>query len=819
MTPMHGGMAERQPPVPIRPDSNAPIPFVSHDAPIDLTNCDREPIHIPGAIQPYGVLLALDVEHLTVVQASESTHAHLGLHAQDVIGRTLTHSLGADASEQVRQMLASGRDAAFGELRVSSAAARQARFDATTHRVGALVVLELEPASPDERLPPEQISAAMRSTVRRLEVAESVTEVAQAVASEMREVTGFDRVWVYRFHPDWHGEIIGESKRDDIETWLGMHYPASDIPAQARALFLRNWVRVIPDLSFAPSPLIPSDNPHDGLPLDLGGSLLRSVSPIHVQFLQNMGVKASLVVSLIHRGALWGLISGHHYSGPKRVSYSVRSLCEFLAQALSLQIGTSDRLEQRDYELYVRASQSQLLERLADDVPMEHSLATNGDLLMRVVGADGAAIVRHGETTMIGATPPRDEIAAIASWFRSRTDDELVTEQLSAVFPDAGHMRKEASGLLAMPLSRDRRDLLFWFRTEQRQTVRWAGDPRKPVTVAADGSRRLHPRGSFELWEEEARGTTAPWRRIEVEAARDIRRALLDVFIRKAEEVTRLNEELLASNEQLAETAAKLEEKSDELLRQRAIREDLLARERASREEAERANKAKADFLAVMSHELRTPLNAIGGYAQLMSLGVRGRITGEQEMDLERIQVNQRHLLGLINSILNFTKLGAGQVQFRTTAVSLERLLDGLDALVGPQMRAKSLAFTIGPVDASLQVLVDAEKFRQILLNLLTNALKFTAQGGRVDISSRRDGAHARVVVRDTGRGIAVEDLMSVFDPFVQVDRHVTPESEQGVGLGLSISRELARVMKGDLTLTSKPGVGSSFTVTLPLAL
>ena len=187
-------------------------------------------------------------------------------------------------------------------------------------------------------------------------------------------------------------------------------------------------------------------------------------------------------------------------------------------------------------------------------------------------------------------------------------------------------------------------------------------------------------------------------------------------------------------------------------------------------------------------------------------------------MDLERIQVNQRHLLGLINSILNFAKLEAGQVQLRTIAVSLQRLLDGLDALVAPQMRAKSLAFTIGPVDAGLQVLVDEEKFRQILLNLLTNALKFTANGGRVDISSRRDGADARVVVRDTGRGIAAADLVSVFDPFVQVDRHVTPESEQGVGLGLAISRELARGMKGDLTAESEPGVGSSFTVTLPLA-
>jgi len=799
------------------PGAHAPLDFVEPDTPIDLTNCDREPIHIPGAIQPYGVLLALAGPELRVAQASESAREHLGREAESLPGRELGEVLGAPAAARVRELALALQDRASGTVRVPLGGGEERVFDATLHRSGGLLLLELEPASP-RPLAPEAFAEVIRAMVQRLEGADSLAELAQAMAEEMRAVTGFDRVWVYRFHLDWHGEIIGEARRDGIETWMGMHYPASDIPAQARALFLRSWVRAIPDLEFAPSPLVPCDNPLTGEPLDLGGSVLRSVSPIHVQYLRNMGVTASLVISLIHRGRLWGLISGHHYTGPKHVPADTRALCELLAQSLSLHVGTADRLDEREYALEVRAAQSRLLEQMAEVDAPEDAVARGEEALLRVAGASGAVMIRAGRVVRLGRVPGGAEVDGVVEWLREKRVEAWESDRLGREYPPAAAFADVASGVLALSLSRDRRDWLLWFRGEQRQTVKWAGDPRKPVTLLPDGSARLHPRGSFELWEEEVRGTSAPWCEIEREAARDVRRAVLDLLVRKAEEIALLNEELARVNEFLEETAVELESQADELLRQRTEREGMLVRERQLRADAESANKAKADFLAVMSHELRTPLNAIGGYADIISLGARGAVNDQQRADLERIQVNQRHLLGLINSILNFTRLEAGQIQLSRADVPLAELLHGLEALVSPQMAARQLTLEVDDCGAGVTVYADEDKLRQIMLNLLTNALKFTPPGGRVSVTCHAAGEGVEVRVRDTGRGIPAADLEAIFEPFVQVDRHVTPTNDQGVGLGLAISRELARRMGGDLTAESTVGEGSTFTLHLPTA-
>ena len=788
---------------------------VSRTTSIDLTNCDREPIHIPGAIQPYGALLVLNPASMEILQASQSCLAHLGLAPTELVGKSFAIVFGSTAAMDVTRMLAAGVQGAFCRMQLGNTSRD---FDGFIHRSEGVAILEIEPASSTETVTVERMSFLMRDTVRRLERAESMIELSQDIADEMRALTRFDRIWVYRFHADWHGEIIAESKRPEIETWLGMHYPASDIPAQARALFLRNWLRVIPDVGCIPSPIEPTDNPVSGQPLDLGGSLLRSVSPIHVQYLTNMGVTASMVISLIHRGKLWGLISGHHYAGPKRLPHAERALCEFLAQVLSLEIGATDRLDDRSYALEIRSRESQLIQRLAGLDASLVVLAADDELLAEMVGASGAMVVHGGEHISVGATPDRDQVAALLAWLRTMSDDSYETSALSTEFPPAAAYADVASGLLAVPLTRDRRDFLLWFRVEQRQTVRWAGDPRKPATIDEDGSARLHPRGSFALWEVEAGGTAVPWRSSEIEAARDLRRAVLDVQIRRSEQVARMYEELLVTNAQLEESAVERERQAVELLEQREQLEGILTSERDARSESDRANRAKADFLAMMSHELRTPLNAIGGYAQLMSLGIRGEVTLEQALDLQRIQVNQRHLLGLINSILNFTKLEAGQMQFKITTVALAPLLLGLDDLIGPQMRAKSLRFSVRECHPDLHVRADSEKLRQILLNLLTNALKFTEREGVVSISCHSEANQVDISVSDTGRGINSERLASAFEPFVQIDRHMTSENEQGVGLGLPISRKLARGMNGELRATSEVGVGSTFTLSIPLA-
>jgi signal transduction histidine kinase len=250
----------------------------------------------------------------------------------------------------------------------------------------------------------------------------------------------------------------------------------------------------------------------------------------------------------------------------------------------------------------------------------------------------------------------------------------------------------------------------------------------------------------------------------------------------------------------------------------RARRELEIAQEAAeqARVEAVTANQAKSAFLTTMSHELRTPLNAVAGYADLLLMGVRGELTDGQRTDLERIKRSGQYLLGLINDVLNFAKLDSGLVEYRFETVRVAPLLDGLEELIRPQVDAKGLQYEHRTDDDALTVRADPEKLRQILLNLLANAVKFTEAGGSVKLRCEADAEEVRITVSDTGRGIAADQLSRVFDPFVQVDRHLTPMSQQGVGLGLAISRDLANGMGGRLEAASTPGRGSDFTVTLP---
>jgi signal transduction histidine kinase len=250
-------------------------------------------------------------------------------------------------------------------------------------------------------------------------------------------------------------------------------------------------------------------------------------------------------------------------------------------------------------------------------------------------------------------------------------------------------------------------------------------------------------------------------------------------------------------------------------LRKEAIqaRQDAAAAQAA----AEAANRAKSEFLAVMSHELRTPLNAITGYADLIEMGIHGPVTPEQRADLERIQRSQRHLTGLINGVLNYSRLEAGALYYEVQDVALDEVLATCEALIAPRVSARRLAMAFDGCDPALKVRADVDKLKQIVLNLLSNALKFTEPGGRITLACTSKLDTVAITVSDTGRGIAADQLERIFEPFVQVDARLV-RTHEGVGLGLAISRDLARGMGGDLTAESTPGVGSAFTLLLPRA-
>ncbi|WP_244930231.1 SpoIIE family protein phosphatase [Nocardioides sp. W7] len=477
----------------------------------DLTNCDREPIHLPGAIQPHGVLLAVDAERWQVVMASDNVATMLGVDLTTVLGSSLASLLGTEAEDAIRASV-EGERAEVLNLHLDALATRGARLpayvDAAVHRSGDRVVVELEGA--DRQAAALLSYRAARGAMQRLARTGSVVELSEGLVAEIAELTGFDRVMVYRFDEDWNGEVIAERRRSDLNAFVGLHYPATDIPAQARRLYTANWIRLIADISYTPVPIVPVLDPGTGSPLDLSHSTLRSVSPIHLEYLSNMGVTASMSVSLVVDGQLWGLIACHHYSGAHALSLDVRAASEFLGQVASQLVAERERADARDD---VRRAEELLAEVQAatssSPAPLKALMETAE--LAELMGAGGVALCFDGRVTTLGTVPDEASVRRIAELLRRPESLPGGSAHLAALDPELAAVAETAAGALVIGSAPDR--WLCWVRPELPEVVDWGGDPtNKQLALAADPQVRLSPRKSFEKWQQVVRGHSAGWR-------------------------------------------------------------------------------------------------------------------------------------------------------------------------------------------------------------------------------------------------------------------------------------------------------------------
>ncbi len=508
---------------------------------VDLRNCDREPIHIPGCIQPHGVLLALDPATLTILQLAGDTARYFGLQPSQLLGQGMGALVGPDAIGRLRaiavQQFNIPRSAFTFETGIEHGG--QA-FDAVVHLSDGLLVVELQP-----RLSAAPVNALdlVQSMITRVQRAPNVSSFLQAATEEVRAVTGFDRVMVYRFAPDESGAVISEAKDEALEPYLRHHYPASDIPKQARELYLRNRMRLIPDAHYKPAPITPELNPLTGRPLDLTFSVLRSVSPIHLEYLANMGVAASMSLSLVIEGKLWGLIACHHRK-PRQIPLAVRGVCELFAQMISLQLGEKlANCAQRE-GLRTRQTHARLVESMIGQDRLDEALTGCQPSLTDYIPAGGVAVWWEGKATRLGRTPSPEQIELLVDWLNASVPEGVfATDNLAARFPPAGAYAGAASGLLALSVSRTPRDYVLWFRPEVSRTVTWAGNPSKPVSVGDDGIR-IGPRKSFAAWKEIVRGHSEPWGESIVQAAQELRLSILEVVLRHQDKVMREREKV-----------------------------------------------------------------------------------------------------------------------------------------------------------------------------------------------------------------------------------------------------------------------------------
>jgi light-regulated signal transduction histidine kinase (bacteriophytochrome) len=499
----------------------------------DLTNCERELIHLAGSIQPHGVLFVVREPDLAVLQASANIEAFFGVRAGSLLGQRIG-SLGGDL-ETVLRRLAGAADLTGPEpLRCvigHDAAVRE--FEGIAHRnPGAGLVVELEPvagtcdaADADDH----RLQRALAAAVRRFSETSTVAALADAVVQSVRDLVGYDRVMVYKFDPDGHGKVIAEARDERLEAFLGRHYPASDIPQRARELYVRNRVRVLVDVDYAPVPVEPRHSPLTGEELDMSLCALRSMSPLHTQYLRNMGVTATLVASLVRDGRLWGLIACHHYS-PRRVRYAVRAATDVLAEVIVTRIAAIENYVQTQAEVLVRRLEQRLIEATSVEGDWRHALVGNPRFLLLPFEATGAALFYDGEVHTVGEVPSTPELRALADWVGGRTVDSLFEcASVARANPSLESLTPTASGVLAVELSRSRPDYLMWFRKEQLLTMDWAGDPAKPVI--GDDPLELSPRRSFAVWSEIVRETSAPWTHADLALAAAMGASLRDILV------------------------------------------------------------------------------------------------------------------------------------------------------------------------------------------------------------------------------------------------------------------------------------------------
>lgn len=489
----------------------------------DLSNCEREQIHLAGSIQPHGALLVVREPDHVIVQASENASSFLGLEFS-VLGRALEEIPG-DLAKRLRPHF---RDELMEIARgVRCHVGRNHRsYDCLIHRApGGGLMIELECAGP-----PVDVSFHLENALRSIIATSSLGALCDDTARIFKTLTGYDRVMVYRFDEAGHGEVLSEAREPALESFLGNRYPATDIPQIARRLYERNRIRVLRDVEYRPAPLIPPLSPITGEQLDMSLCFLRSISPIHVQYLRNMGVRGTLVVSLMVNGKLWGLVSCHHYV-PRFIHFEERAVCELLAEAVATRIVALESFGRAQAEYSVRRLEQRMIRAISLEGDWRGALFDQSKALLEPVGATGAALLFEGEVRTVGEVPATTALREIGDWLDGQERQDLVaTTSLAKDEPTFGDLIPTASGVLAVPISTAPGEYLIWLRPERVRTVTWGGNPNEPHLVGDDPST-LSPRRSFAQWHQVVEGTADPWSDADLAAARLIGETVSDVVI------------------------------------------------------------------------------------------------------------------------------------------------------------------------------------------------------------------------------------------------------------------------------------------------
>ncbi len=663
---------------------------------IDLNSCDREPIHIPGSIQPHGMMLVASLDGLFVRYVAGEVERLLGFTGwQDqalstLIGATLCAKIEALDEHAASYGFVGQFETSTGEL-----------LDVSAHRSGSYVIVELEAAATDGRstsLVIDWLAIAVAGFERSI----SLKSLSDRAATEFRRLTGFDRVMVYQFLDDAAGRVLAEDRRPDQRSFANQHFPATDIPSQARALYLRNLVRVIPDVAYQALPLRP--NWTLSSPLDMSDSNLRSVSPTHVQYLNNMNVGASASFSVVKDGVLWGLIACHHET-PRRLTYDLRAICRSLAGSFARQVKAKEDAEGYRQRIRLRSFENDIVALLSRVGTLDETLSNHLDEIGRMMDGDGFAVLRGRELVMSGICPTETETRALSEWLLTRSAGPVSSSaHLSSLYPAAAGFQKTGSGVLAMILSDDEPWLVLWFRVEQIETVNWAGNPHKGASL--NSSEPLTPRVSFDAWAEEVRGCARAWSVPEMDAATRLRTAVLEV---------QQNRRMRELNTQLT----KILQDQDLLLQQKEF------------------------LIGEVNHRVQNSLQLVSSF-----LALQARSSPNLELQAALEEARRR----LTAVALVHRRLYRGdQIETVNAARYIEELCADTASFMGPDW-AQHLHLDLAPILLSTD---RAVTLGLILTELIINSNKYAYGGapGPIEIALTGERSSLKLLVADKGGG------------------------------------------------------------------
>jgi two-component system, chemotaxis family, sensor kinase Cph1 len=754
------------------------IKSIVNDSTATILNCESEAIHIPGTIQPHGFLLAVTERNYTVAFCSENCVEFLNKTHIELLGKNLDTIFSKADIENIQQQF---HELSTDILRPFIINYNEKTFHVTAHKSDEVIVLEFELFA-EAKMDLPDLLIQMKRFAYHTERADNLQSLCQDIANETRSITGYDRVMIYRFDKEYNGEVIAESKKEDLTPFLHLHYPHTDIPAQARELYLRNLVRMVVDASYSPVPIFTiSDEVHKNNNLDLSLSNLRSVSPIHLQYLKNTEVNATLVISLLHNKKLWGLISCHH-SSAKHIPYYTRLAAHLQGIFLSSQIDVRQAAD--EFELAKETGKKVVdFQNLLINNPYTLTQKSTLSKLKDLINADGVMLHYNEENYTEGSLPSEQEIDDLINWLKSEKGSQsFSTHQLHQHYAGATQIAHSIAGVVYLPLSDNNKNCIIWTRREVEKNIDWAGDPSKAVQKNEE-NLMLSPRKSFEIWKQAVQLTSEEWKTPE---------------LKESEAIT------AAIQRQLHLADLKVEEEKYLTLNQKL----------------QKANDELANMNWISTHDLKEPLRKIQIYGSIILEKDGTKIPDSVKENILRMQKSANKMQVLIDDLLIYSKVM--NEEKKLDSVDLNEIVEGILLDLKENIEEKNITVQLHTLPTVFGIQF---QLRQLFLNLLSNSIKFIRPevtpvisiSGKKVTSEKINFASQKfykIIVKDNGIGFDAAYEEKVFKIFQRLH---TQTEFMGTGIGLSICKKIAELHGGYIEAEGIEGEGATFSVYLPV--